>query len=139
MSTHNLKKIVIVVSLLVMFVAQAFDASQVAGMAQPPAQGINIPISPVVPPDISGQPNLQNAAVFGWQEFIALNWPAVAQTGQLGNRDTANRNARFGDPNYAGPLVWHTYRHKVEIFPGMGQPHGYAKAASQDYGYDELP
>jgi hypothetical protein len=139
MNTHKLKKITVLISLLMMFVAQGFDTSRVAGMAQPPAQAITISISPSVPSDIRNPQNLQNAAIFGWQEFIALNWPAVAQTGQLGNRDTANRNVRFGDPYYTGPLVWHTYRHKVEIFPGLGKPHGYAKGASQDYGYDELP
>ena len=29
------------------------------------------------------------AAAFAWQEFIALNWPAGAQTGKSGQRDTA--------------------------------------------------
>lgn len=89
---------------------------------------------------------LQDAGVFAWQEFIALNWPAVPQTGSPNTRDYPDTNAIFGDPKYSGaqggPLVWHTFRHKVEIFPGMGQPHGYpgtSEIARPDYGYDNLP
>jgi hypothetical protein len=79
--------------------------------------------------------SLQDAGVFAWQEFIALNWPAVPQTGQPNTRDQPDPTAVFG--NSTGPLVWHTFRHKVEIFPGMGQPHGYT--GSSYYGYDDLP
>lgn len=97
---------------------------------------------PWIPPtDINGgagSASLQDAGVFAWQEFIALNWPAVAQTGQLNTRDQPDPTTPFG--NSPGPLVWHTFRHKVEIFPGMGQPHGYAgSTASTYYGYDDLP
>jgi hypothetical protein len=82
--------------------------------------------------------SLQDASVFAWQEFIALNWPAVPQTGQPNTRDQPDPTAVFG--NSTGPLVWHTFRHKVEIFPGMGDPHGYAgSTASTYYGYDDLP
>ena len=103
---------------------------------------------PWVPPsDIPGgaqSATLQSAAVFAWQEFIALNWPAVQQNGQPNTRDQADPNAIFGDPKYsgaqaAGPLVWHTYRHKVETFPGMGSPHGYVNDPTKFYGYDDLP
>jgi hypothetical protein len=82
--------------------------------------------------------SLQDAGVFAWQEFIALNWPAVAQTGQPNTRDQPDPTVPFG--NSTGPLVWHTYRHKVEIFPGMGQPPGYpGGGASAYYGYDAPP
>jgi hypothetical protein len=108
---------------------------------------------PWVPPaDIpggAGSANLQSAAVFAWQEFIALNWPAVPQTGQLNTRDQPDPNAVFGDPKYsganaAGPLVWHTFRHKSEIFPGQFNlpsppPHGYVNDAGKFYGYDDPP
>jgi hypothetical protein len=81
---------------------------------------------------------LQNAGVFAWQEFIALNWPAVPQTGQVNTRDQPDPTVPFG--NSTGPLVWHTFRHKAEIFPGMGQPPGYPNStASTYYGYDAPP
>lgn len=60
---------------------------------------------------------LEEAAAFAWQEFIALNWPALA-----GNRDVPNGAAKFGT---GGPVVWETFRHKLETFPGTGEaPHG---------------
>src|SRR5687768_2540213 len=72
---------------------------------------------------------LQDAGVFAWQGCSALNWPAVPRTGSPNPRDYPDTNAVFADPKYSrpqgGPLVWHTCRHKVEIFPGMGNPPGY--------------
>jgi hypothetical protein len=97
-----------------------------------------ITISPGMPPaDIPGgaqAATLENAAAFAWQEFIALNWPAIAQTGAAGNRETPDTNQKFGqvDPTLGTPLVWETFRHKLEIFPGTGTPHGGAN-------YDDLP
>jgi hypothetical protein len=72
--------------------------------------------------------------LLGGQEFIALNWPAVAQTGVSGDRETPDTTKAFGavDPTFGTPLVWETFRHKVEIFPGTGTPHGGAN-------YDALP
>ena len=102
-----------------------------------PSPGDVITISPVVPADIPGgaqSATLEDAAVFAWQEFIALNWPAVAQTGATGNRETPDTTKKFGqvDPTFGTPLVWETLRHKVEIYPGTGTPHGGAN-------YDALP
>jgi hypothetical protein len=101
-------------------------------------------IPPTDIPGGAGSANLQSASVFAWQEFIALNWPAVPQTGQLNTRDQPDPNAIFGDPKYSGPLVWHTYRHKSEIFPGTltlpsPPPHGYVNDPSKYYGYDQQP
>jgi hypothetical protein len=86
------------------------------------------------------QATLQQAAEFAWQEFFALSWPAVPQSGQPGQRDTPNTNCALGDQsqNCAGPLVWQTFRNKVEIFPGDGNPPGYGPTAPS-YGYDALP
>lgn len=86
-----------------------------------------ITVSSAFPADIpGGAPNasLTTAAQFAWQEFIALNWPAVTQDGSPGTRDTPDPAQTFGDPGFTGPLVWHTYRGKVEIFPGEGIPPG---------------
>jgi hypothetical protein len=92
---------------------------------------------------------LRQAAEFAWEEFIALNWAAVPQHGVVGSRGIANSNCIFGDltsRQCAGPTVWETFRGKVEIFPGAGNPPGYpaatpAPASSGDpyLGWDALP
>src|ERR1043165_6082455 len=55
---------------------------------------------PWLPPsDINGgaaSATLQDASLFAWQEFIALNWPAVNQTGQVNTRDVPDSTAIFG-------------------------------------------
>jgi hypothetical protein len=110
-------------------------------------------ISPAVPTDIEGgAPNadLRRSAIFAWREFIALNWPALTQSGGKPLRDTPDKGKPFGDPKETGPLVWHTYRGKVEIFPGTGKnntkgmpptffPTGYVNDPAQSYGYDAPP
>lgn len=104
-----------------------------------------ITINSVVPnelnPQNGGAPRatMSQAAYFAWQEFIALNWPAVKQNGGLNQRDTPDTNCRFGDPRCAGPRVWETFRSKVEIFPGKGLPPGYTTSPSASFGYDTLP
>ena len=108
------------------------------------AGSIPITISSAVPAELNpqngGAPSatLQQAASFAWQEFIALNWPAVQQTGAANTRDTPDNNCAFGDPNCSGLLVWETFRGKVEIFPGSGNPPGYSPSAPS-LGYDALP
>ncbi|HEX4960174.1 MAG TPA: hypothetical protein VF173_05000 [Thermoanaerobaculia bacterium] len=107
-----------------------------AGNQSFPAIG---PALAVLPPDLPAAPaatTLTQAATFAWKEFIALNWPA-----QTGKRDTADTTKMFGDQSV--PLVWQTFRAKVEIYPGNGNekigPHGSNKGPSQDYGYDDPP
>ena len=102
----------------------------------------------VVPADIPGDaPNatLTDAATFAWQEFIALNWPAVAQTGVVGQRGSPDTTALFGT-SPAGVVVWETFRGKVEVYPGQNglatevvAPNGYVNNAGASYGYDALP
>jgi hypothetical protein len=95
-----------------------------------------ITISADFPTDISGgaaDADLTTAAMFAWQEFIALSWPAAE-----GTRDTADQDQRFGDATFTGPLVWETFRHKVEIYPGEGPPPGF-NPNTADFGYDTVP
>jgi hypothetical protein len=112
------------------------------------AQSPPIQIQWTVPTDITGgapKADLTQAAVFAWQEFIALNWPAAA-----GTRDTPDTAQRFGQNGTAGgsPLVWETQRAKVEIFPGNANenagPHGAIISQQQAtngplYGYNDAP
>jgi hypothetical protein len=104
-----------------------------------PAAGAagGITISPVAPVNLTDN-TLAGAANFAWSEFIALNWPAVPQTGQPNTRGVADTNALFGDTTQ-GPLVWHTFRSKIEIFSRDSTgPNGYDTTAV-DYGYDAAP
>lgn len=111
-----------------------------AAPTPPPAPAITI--SYRVPTDLPGSPTLSQAAAFAWQEFIALNWPAVPQSGKAGQRDTPDPTQLFGSPTYTGPLTWQTFRAKVEIFnaakAGGSAPPGYNPTAPS-YGYDALP
>lgn len=96
-----------------------------------------ITVSSVLPSDIpGGAPNasLTEAARFAWQEFIALNWPA-----EQGTREVPDNSQLFGDTSFTGPLVWHTFRHKVEIYPGQDNPPGFVDDESQDFGYQSVP
>ncbi len=119
-----------------------------------PATANPITVSADVPKELNeaggGAPKatMQQAAAFAWQEFIALNWPAVNQTGgvvggqYVAQRDTPDKGCKFGDTtNCTGPLVWETFRNKVEIFPGVGEPPGYPNVVQGDpsFGYDALP
>src|SRR5262249_54706870 len=113
-------------------VGMAFWGLQPPLGAQDPPPAITI--SPNFPSDVpGGAPNasLQTAAAFAWQEFIALNWPAKA-----GVRDTPDPAQKFGAPT-TGPLVWHTYRAKNEIFPGSNSqnkpPHGYTPGGGPNF------
>lgn len=102
------------------------------------AAGWHVEVTPVVPGDIRGgavDADVDDAARFAWDQFIALNWPALTIDGE---RDVADTTLPFGDPDYTGPLVWHTFRHKVEILPGNGDPAGY-DTNDVDFGYSTLP
>src|ERR1043166_8355689 len=136
------------------------EKERVAVTSTAPGAAIPITISADVPSELNeaggGAPKatMQQAAAFAWQEFIALNWPAAPQTGGGGNgayvarRDVPDKNGKFDDPNCAGrPLVWETFRGKVEIFPGQPpagpqvNPPGFPSVATGDlsFGYDALP
>jgi hypothetical protein len=83
----------------------------------------HVRVEPTIPADEDGgafDNGLVNAAVFAWNEFIALNWPAQPRT-----RDIAAGERFFG--TVPGPLVWETFRSKVEVYPGTAgaaPPHG---------------
>ena len=82
-----------------LFVLAGFIFLGSGGLA--PGQ-VAINVGPALPSDIAGgAPNatLQQAASFAWQEFIALNWPAMA-----GQRDVADPVQKFGASTGPGPL-----------------------------------
>src|SRR5437867_4014366 len=86
------------------------------------AQDKNVPSElnpPFASPRSGGAPNATpaQAAAFAWQEFIALNWPAMPQSGKQAQRDPPSTPFFFADPSCTGPTVWEIFRSKVEIFP----------------------
>jgi hypothetical protein len=110
------------------------------GAAPPITVTWTLPDSMGLPVGDSTAASLPAAAAYAWAEFIALNWPAVAQTGAPDTRDMPDTTAVFGAAGYGGPLVWHTFRSKVEIFSAPGTtPNGYSANAALSYGYDSLP
>lgn len=112
----------------------------------PPVQAQNLQISPTLPGDIGSDAStatLAEASTFAWQEFIALNWPAAQLNGTV-QRGQPDMGAKFGQAG-ATPLVWESYRQKVEIFPGANSeavpPHGAnGPGTPQDpYNYSDPP
>src|SRR5437867_137953 len=70
------------------------------------AQDKNVPSElnpPFASPQSGGAPNATpaQAAAFAWQEFIALNWPAMPQSGKQGQRDSPSNTCLFADANPA--------------------------------------
>jgi hypothetical protein len=58
----------------------------------------------------------------------------------MNTRDEPDTSRRYGEKGKTGQVVWETFRHKTEIFPGKGEPNGFPKStAANDYGYDALP
>ncbi len=142
MSIKIFQKLAVVCSTLVLLIATTFpfgDEQIIARADSLPNIGIS-DISPEIPEDIPGgaaNASLTDAAIFAWKEFIALNWPAVPQHGNPGERDRADTSKYFGEntrdknpyiDRSRGSLVWETFRHKVEIFP-----------AQQDSSYEPEP
>jgi hypothetical protein len=126
-----------------------------AGMGQEAASGVVI--SSKIPADIQNgaqKATLTAAAEFAWNEFIALNWPAAVASPLAPieiSRETPDLGLPFGQgaANTANqrPLVWETFRHKVEIFPSRTSiddaaptptPHGYGRDLPRA-GYDAPP
>jgi hypothetical protein len=107
--------------------------------SQPPDDPV---LSAALPADIPGgaaNATLRDAALFAWQVFVALNWPAAPQTGESGTRGAPDVGRSFSDPVYSGPVVWETFRSKSEVLPGTGDPHGRERGKDRDYGFDDPP
>jgi len=107
----------IVVDILVLnFVVTSIPAIGIWGKSGVASaqQATAFAISPTPPAELNAtgggpaQATLQQAAEFAWEEFFALSWPAVPQSGQPNQRDTpSSSTCALGDqsPGCAGPLV----------------------------------
>jgi hypothetical protein len=101
-------------------------------------QGPTISVSSNVPVEVSNPADLSAAAAFAWNEFIALTWPALPQGGNSFPRGQPDTSRKYGDKGTTGQVVWETFRHKVEVFPGQGNPNGY-DSNSPDFGFNARP
>jgi hypothetical protein len=134
---------------LLLIVSQAL---WVLPAAQPASAQVVLPpnfISADVPHDVATGPSasIQDLAIFAWREFIALNWVAMdpATTGTRG-RPNVNLGVNAGfvsikpDQNGNFPLlVWHTYRHKNELFPYGVQTDSTFDSSMPTYNYQYPP
>jgi hypothetical protein len=121
--------------------ASVVAIAAVAPSPQPAmAQGTPpITVSATVPVEVSDPANLGVAAAFAWGEFIALTWPALPQ-GENGAfpRGQPDTSLKYGDKGKTGQVVWETFRHKSEAFPGQGNPNGY-DPNKPDLGFSAQP
>jgi len=79
-------------------------------------------ISSIVPND-SQFTEQSSLNCFAWQQFIALNWGALA--GQRGVPDPKLTPAQFGAPGATAGTVWQTYKNDYEVM----RPNGAVPAA----------
>lgn len=86
-------------------------AGERVGKAAAPGYQCAIPLAlnGTVPPDIYPHNNDGDANCFGWQEFIAINWPVAAGAG-------------FGAPGDTGAVAWQGYMSTQQLFRPDGGP-----------------
>ena len=125
---------------LVLTVLVSVLAACTQATTQPDVQA-EINISPQPPADIEGgafNASLEQASIFAWEQFIALNWAAVQQDGSLGVRGKPADFSQLSS-DASKHRVWETLRAKTELFAGVGDPHGAAAGPQADFGYDQPP
>lgn len=107
-----------------------------------PAASAAIDIGPEVPADLDGgafNASLRQASNFAWSQFIALNWPAVSQSGTRKTRGVPYRGRVAPPGNATAFRVWETFWAKTELFPGIGDPRGVDSTSAADDDYDKPP
>lgn len=97
-----------------------------------------------VPHDVDSPADSTQLAlsVFAWKEFIALNWPSTYNAKKevytrampyTGN----DALTRFLKPAADGKLVWHTYKHRVEMYPKNTKNYNTQFDSPPKYMYDQ--
>jgi len=72
-----------------------------------------------IPFEVPGKANDHNPPefyLFSWQEFFALNWPAMVPAGRPPLRGVPDTDKTIGD---SGPRVWETWKSDFELFPAQ--------------------
>src|SRR6266581_3084151 len=124
--------------LALLIVGNRFSQARSATSLRPGIVGVAltpITVTPQTPNfDVQDPTDLQEAANFAWQEFIALTWPAPAQgpTSFPRGAPLTDGSVPYGKPGPTGQVVFETFRHKVEVFPGGAgtNPNGYDPSKS---------
>src|SRR2546426_1902260 len=130
--------------LALLIVGNRFSQARSASSLRPRIVGVTltpITVTPQTPNfDVQDPTDLQEAANFAWQEFIALTWPAPAQGPSSFPRGVplTDGSVPYGKPGPTGQVVFETFRHKVEVFPGTGNPNGY-DPTKPDFGFSSIP
>lgn len=136
------RSIGLLLSLLFLTVLVGMTFLQAGPTATPkPQTSLSLSVTPTTPNfDVQDPTNLQEAAYFAWQEFFALTWPAPAQGPTSFPRGVplTDGSVKYGGPGPTGQVVFETFRHKVEVFPGSGAPNGYDKT-KPDLGFSSIP
>ena len=93
-----------------------------------------------VPHDVDSPADSTQLAlsVFAWKEFIALNWPSTySKDGKRGIPDSNATTQDFLKSSNSGELVWHTYKHRVEMYPNNTSNYNTNFDTPPQYIYDE--
>lgn len=140
-----IRRVVLPCCLTIALVQSTGTVSAADQTAAPQTKDLTGGLDPHPPTEISPNANLSEAADFAWKEFIALNWPTIKGNDQSIRREAPNTNLPLGYDSRLVPLVWESYREKVEIFPGTNSPNdpphgsGGSHPASDLYGYNDPP
>jgi hypothetical protein len=84
------------------------------------------PFTSVMPADIKNPADSVEAAAFAWKEFVALTWPAKPNpTPKMSGfyRGQPDNNSKNGATGSGGTVVWETFYHRAELYPGYYGQH----------------
>lgn len=90
-----------------------------------PTAGRVAPTAWQMPSDVGGAATDEDWLRFGWDSFVAVNWPADNTWPAPGDGGRPDKTTTIGDPSAAGrPAVWQTYLAPGQVFRDNGQDPG---------------
>src|SRR5436190_23824353 len=79
----------------------------------------------LMPSDVGGAATDDDWLRFGWDSFVAVNWPADNRWPAAGAGGKPDKATTIGDPQAAArPAVWQTYLAPGQVFRDNGQDPG---------------
>ncbi|MGY4398654.1 hypothetical protein ACVWZA_003862 [Sphingomonas sp. UYAg733] len=119
-SGRQLARMAIPVALLGVAILGGCSQSNAMDDVRPSPTASAPAFSSTVPTDIANPADPQQAALFAWQEFIALTWPAktnpaVPSSGYF--RGQPSPTDMSGTTGPGGVTVWETFYHRNELYP----------------------